>query len=330
MRRRDFCWTPALAALKSCRRKDRGVTRTVHTGVLNFPGMSPFFLALERGHFRSAGLDAQPQFVNSTAQATALLAAGRLDAAITTVSPALFNAVARGAPVRVVLGRDRITPSCGDAGVLYARTASFPRGTSDIRQWNRKRICTGLRMGLGEFLLDTILSGAGLDPRQTPRPDLNSGQAAAALVSGGIDAMLNGNNLPLDFSSHREIVLEDAGAKALTNLQISHILFGEGLVRGDVRMGAAFLSAYLRGLREYLAGATPQFLRDFVAANGRDPSVIAQCRAYSTPDGSVDVQSIRSIADWAVARGYSAPGARAEDVVDTRFWELAHREGIAE
>ena len=290
--------------------------------------MSPFFLALERGYFRGVGLDARPQVVNNSAEAATLLAVGRLDAAFTTVSPALMNAVARGSEVRVVLGRDIVTPVCGDAGALYARKSAFPEGVSDIRRWNGKRIWAGPRMGTGEFMLDLILRRAGLDPMRTPHVSLALAEATAALISGGIDAMLNGNNLPLNLHSHLGIVRETAGSHLLSNLQISHVLFGPGLLKGNIAAGVSFLACYLRAFREYQAGATPQFLRDLVAIQGRDPAVLSYCRNYSVPDGKVDMGSIDLYVDWAVERGYVQQGFKDGTLVDGRFAETAYKESM--
>lgn len=325
MRRRDLLWTPAVAALAGCSRKESGALRPLQVGVSNHSGMSSFYLALERGYFRAAGLDAKPQVVIKTSEAVALLAAGRLDAALMAVLPPVFNVISRGADVRIVLGRDSVNPNCGDAGAIYARRSAFPNGTSDPRQWGGKKFWNGFRAGLGEYLLDAMLSSAGLDPKQTPRVELDVTEAVAALSSGAIDAMINSNNLPMNFGVRPGIVREDAGAKVVAGLQITHIVFGSGLVREDPAVGGAFLACCLRGLREFQAGATPQFLRDLVATQGRDAGVITACRDYSTPDGSIDMKSIRSLIEWSVARGYTPAAPPFEKCVDTRFWEIARK-----
>jgi NitT/TauT family transport system substrate-binding protein len=314
--------------LLSCARKRPQGLRPFTAGVMQVPGTSPLYLALERGYFRDAGLDVQPQILNSNSQMVTLLAAGRLDAAFIFASPAMFNAAARGSKVRAVLGREFVNPSCGDAARLYARKAAFPQGTADIRLWEGRRIVSGSRSGLGEFMLDSVLRSAGLDPAKTPNTGVSHTEGAAALVSGTVDALLNGTNIPYDFSSHPEIVHEESPAKAIAGLQMSHILFGPSLTAGDIRPGAAFVASYLRGLREFLAGATPQYLKDFVKSDGRDPRVLGQCRAYSAADGRLDMKSIQSMLDWAIARGYTPAGTRLEGVVDTRFLEIAHKEAM--
>ena len=325
MRRRDLALAAA-AALTSCARRPAAARRTISAGVMLAPGTSPLYLALERGYFRDAGLDVQPQMLNSGSQMVTLLAAGRLDAAFIFVAPAMFNAAARGARVRAVLGREFVNPECGDAARLYARTAAFPQGTSDIRLWSGKRIVSGTRAGMGEFVLDSVLSSQGVDPRRTPNPGVSLAEAAAALASGKIDGLLNGTNVNYDFASHPEIVREQAGARAVARLQLSQILFGSGMVAGDVAVGGVFLACYLRGVREFLAGETPQYLKDFIRTNGREAGALHECRSYIAPDGAIDTRSVQAMLDWAILRGYTPPGLSLQTVVDTRFLDIAHKE----
>ena len=326
MQRRSFCMA-ALGATLPWRGELRAAgLKTIQVGLSNFPGMSPFYVALERGYFRNAGIDAQPQMLGRNMEIVALLAAGRLDAAINPVGPSLFNVASRGSEVRVVLGRERVTLSCGVCGSLYARKAAFPKGTSSIQEWSGKNIWAGQGAGLGEFLLDTILSRSHVDPKRVQRPRLNQAQAAAALVSGAIDGMLQANNGPLEFPPEAGIVREEAGMKIIAGLQTSHILFGAGLIHGDVTIGSKFLAAYLRGVADFEAGVTPQFLKDMAQSQGNSQTILTQCRRYSTPNGSIDRASIALARDWAVGRGYTEATVTVDSVVDERFLELAKRE----
>ena len=323
MRRRDLLWSASAAALASCARKKAGSRREVRFAIRPFPNMSVFYLALEKGYFRDAGFDVRADVAGNPQLVASLLASGKVDAACTFDSPALFNLAGRGASLRIVLGREVVGLSCGDAGAVYMRRKSFPKGTSDIRLWAGKRFATVSRVGLGEFFLDSELSAAGLDPSKTPRSSLNHGEMVAALVSGSVDAAINSGNVPYNFGSHSEITRENAGMQALAGLQFSHIWFGKGLLEGDPNAGAALLAAYLKAGRDFLAGATPQFLIDYAAANNMDPTVIHGCRNTFTQNGEVDRKSVQRIVRWSIARGYTPAGASADPLIDTRYWELA-------
>jgi NitT/TauT family transport system substrate-binding protein len=329
MRRRDLLFGAAGLAAAGLHTADaaKAGLPAIEVGVANYAGVSPFYMALERGYFRQAGLDVR---LNIEAHTAPLVAAGRLDAAITSVTPALFNAVAHGTDIRIVMGRDRVTPGCGSSGVLWARRAAFPNGTGDIRQWIGKRISRGRSVGADEFLFDTIMSRSGIDPGQVPWPQLNTAQAVAALIAGSIDGMMRTENAALDHMAENGIVREEAGRKIVANLQYSYIIFGPGLLTRDVSVGSRFLACCLRGVRDFEAGVTPQFLRDLAATEGGAQSVIRECRGYAAPGGAIDRESVRLARDWSVARGYSQPGVSVDSVIDDRFLGPAQKEaGIA-
>lgn len=328
MRRRDFVWPATLAALTSCVKKPASGLTSIEFGVQPYPNAAIIYLALERGYFRDAGFDVHLRVVTGASNISAAVVEGRLDAGTYSSSPGLFNAVARGARVRLVLGREIVNASCGDAAAIYARKKAFPKGTSDIRQWDGKRFATiGSRAGMDSFFLDTMLARAGLDPAKTPRFTLNHAQAVAAMIAGSMDAMVNGSPLPVAVD-RAEIVRELAGARAIEPLQYSFICFGSRLLDAGTSIGARLLAAYLRAGKDFLAGATPQYLKDYVASNGLDESVLKGCRATFSLDGTIDMKSLKTAVDWGIARGFTDAGVSAEALVDRRFLELAHREAV--
>jgi hypothetical protein len=326
VRRRDLFLAAGAATFVSCGKKRPTGFQAIDVGVTNYPAISPFYVALERGYFREAGIDARPQMVARTGDIMALLAAGRLDAALGAIGPPIFNVAARGSDVRMVLGREMVKLNCGAAGALYARRSAFPQGTSDIRLWSGKTISTGLGAGIGDFLLDTALSRSGMEPKQVSRSPMNLYQASAALVSGSIDGILNPVNAPIDFGSSAGIVREDAARSLLANMQLSHILFGPGMLKRELSLGSRFLACYLCGVKDFEAGVTPQFLKDFAATQGGAQGVLKQCRTFSTPGGAIDRASIGLAGDWAASRGYAPAGVSVDSVVDERYLGPAQKE----
>ncbi len=324
MRRRDLLAPAVLALGAACAKKAPKSARTVRVGVTNYASMSPLYVAMERGFDREAGIVFQPMPITRPGDAVALLASNGLDAALTFLTAPVMNAAAKGTEVRAVLVREIIHPSCGDAGNLYLRAKSVTGDPSDARQWIGKKIWCGQGASLAEYLLDTAIERAGLNAAEVPRPPLNFTQAAAALTSGAIDGILSAGNLAVDFSQHREILRVDAIRKQFIGLQISHIVFGPSLVKGDVALGGAVLSSFLRGVREFQAGATPKFLADLVAAQGK---LTDECRSYFSAGGAIDLKGLQPQVDWAIRRGYVPAGVTAEMLVDSRFLEAARRRG---
>src|ERR1700719_4301915 len=88
--------------------------------------MAPFELARESVYFKDAGLDLELQSIDDGNQTVALLAGGNLDVAFAALSASMFNAVVKGAGVKVVAGRRRLVPGCSDSGTLYGNRETFP------------------------------------------------------------------------------------------------------------------------------------------------------------------------------------------------------------
>ncbi len=109
-------------------------------------------------------------------------------------------------------------------------------------------------------------------------------------------------------------------SSVLPNFQYSFIVFGSRLLDGDVRTGALFLRAYLRGANDFLAGKTPAFLYDFAKAGDLDPQLVrAACRDSFEHDGSIHLNDLQTGIDWAVLHGYIPRPMTAQSLVDTRF-----------
>jgi hypothetical protein len=92
----------------------------------------------------------------------------------------------------------------------------------------------------------------------------------------------------------------------------------------DTELGADFLRTYFRGTREYLAGATPVFLENWVRDNGMDRDlVIKGCRDTFVPDGSISLADLQKYLDWLAERSYIQP-LKAEALADSRWLDRAH------
>jgi NitT/TauT family transport system substrate-binding protein len=308
------------------RRAGRMPPGTVRVAVAPFLTMSSFYLARELGFFSSYGLDLEVRELPVTMQRIPLLAGGEIDVAFSTLSPAFINAVARGASVKIVAGREIASVDCGDIGALYANRKAFSDGLTNLALLRGKRISIVRKAGIGEFWLEAILDSAGLRSDEVQIVELGKAEGMAALLGGAIDGRLF-----LDFEKDPaalspEVVRVIGLAKVIPNFQVSHVVFGGRLLNADVSVGARFLAAYLRGAQEFLRGRTPRFMEEYARANGLDPKRTREaCRNTFTPDGSIDFRSLQKFIDWAVRKGYCPQPLDAAQLVDSRFLEAARR-----
>lgn len=323
--RRTF-FLPAAAAVASCTRAP-GPLRKIGVSVGPFHTMSPLYLAHERGYFREAGFDVQLRPTRNAAEALPLVAKGDLDAGFFSLTPASINIMDRGAKVRIAAAREFLS-TCAETGMIYQRRDRFPAGGATAEAWRGKRVALATRTSTTDFVLDAWRKHLGLEHDQLERRYLDRAAGLAALFSGGVDAMLNSFSLPIN-AGEKQSLLEknDASIRALDGLQYSFIFFSGSFVDAPAELGAAFLAAWFRGCREYLGGATPQFLHRWIEENHMDaPTVLNACRRSLVEDGAVRLADVRRQVEWYVERGYTETmPAKLETMYDPRWVELARR-----
>jgi NitT/TauT family transport system substrate-binding protein len=321
--------------LGSCSRSGRSLSSAAKVRVSARPHlyMAPFFLASESGYFTRAGLDLELKSVEDGYQTIALLAGGELDVAFTSLTGSLINSVARGAAVRVVAGKCRLVPDCSQSGTLYGRRSTFPQGLANLadlkRELRGKRITLNSKASIAEFYLDMLLEKIGLAAGDVQIVMARFSEALAAVMGGKADAFLAPEEFgAMPVSASGQLVRGLGMSEVIRGFQYSHILFGQRLLNSDPDIGARFLGAQLQGTRDFTKGKTPKFMSEFARSNGFDAERAQNaCRDNEAPDGAIDFESIRLMADWSARKGYSAEPVSAERIVDTRFLDRLHKEG---
>jgi NitT/TauT family transport system substrate-binding protein len=233
------------------------------------------------------------------------------------LTPAVINAARKGAPVRLVAGREIAATSCGNVGTLYANAQRFPGGSFSLRQLKGKRVSIESIGTVSEFFLDTLLSTVGMTASDVETVVLKTEQGAAALMQGRIDALLS-SHLERSLDTVSGAVIKGMSvADVLPGFQYSFVLFGARLGRQDRETGIRFLTAYLKGAKAFLEGKTPQFLFQIARATRLDPEKVARdCRSTFESSGGIDQRSIDLFLDWLVRKGYIEDSIQTNDFVD--------------
>lgn len=325
MRRRRFLPCLMGTALAGCGRKSRS-PRKLRVGIFPRFTVAPVYLADELGFFREAGLEVGFRQVSEPIQVLPALAGGDLEASFSGFSPGFFNAVLKGARLRIVASRDVAVPGCSTGGAIFGNRRAFPQGLRDLHSLRGKRVAIPGPTTLPAFYLDQLLESAGMSAGDVAVVSIRYPEAAAALIAGKIDALAAAMlDKDLDLVS-ANVVRSVTLAEVLPNYQHSFVFFGSALLDGDPEVGANFLWAYLRGVREYRAGKTPRALEQLALAAHTSPAAArAACRENISPDGLVDRASVQRFLDWAVKKGFVSSAVNASQFIDTRFVEEALR-----
>jgi NitT/TauT family transport system substrate-binding protein len=140
-----------------------------------------YYVAEGKGYFKKMGLDVQPRMYIDGAAAVPSLISGELDISFMTASAALFNSIARGAPIVFILDRGDNKAGRGYT-VMNVRQELYDGGVksgADFAKLKGKRIGLGATGSINQYLFARALQNAGLDPRtdvqwltNIPQPDL--------------------------------------------------------------------------------------------------------------------------------------------------------------
>ncbi|HLG95228.1 MAG TPA: ABC transporter substrate-binding protein [Bryobacteraceae bacterium] len=312
-----------------CRRARTGELTVAFTPRITAAGL---YLAEEQGFFRQAGLKVRRVTQRRSDYLVPLLVDGKIDVGFVQVTPTLLNAVAAGARIRLVAGRDVASRSCGSIGTLYGMRKNFPNGFGDLRVLKGRRVAVSRTTNLEGFCLDADLASAGLDMHDIQVVEMDQAQAVAALVEARIDATVCNflESRPEGLSP--EIVRGPGMADLFSGMQYNFVAFGPSLLDGDPSPGVAFLTAFYRGVRAFASGHYSTALLDILKNDlGMDPQLALQsCRSGSVLDGSIDRPSIQRVMDWAVRKGFCSKPLAISSIVDTRFVDIMNRKSEGE
>lgn len=233
----------APAALAAC---SGGVKHARHVRIAYVPVLAaaPIMVAADRGYLAEAGIEAELVTIATAQDAIALLARGRLDAAIGGLSAAFFNAVHRGFNVKVA-GNITYIPTRGHPTALLVRTDLYEGGLRDARDLRGQRV--GVIGGLGTS--SSYYLGVMMQPLTFSDIDvvpLNGGDQGVALARKSIAAAFAWN--PFTQAFERKGLAKIAGLPK-GDSSTSGLLFGERLV-ADAGLGRAVFGAVDRAVRE--------------------------------------------------------------------------------
>jgi NitT/TauT family transport system substrate-binding protein len=154
-----------------------GAEAAVRVGVSDWTGWVAWYVAQDQGYFRKYGADVKLVWFANYSDSISALSTGQLDANSQTWSDTL-GPLAKGLPLKVVLVNDN---SAGNDALLVGpriRTFAELRGHKVALE----------QYSISHFVLYTALARNGLKPNDVTVVNLAAGDAAAAFMSGGVDA----------------------------------------------------------------------------------------------------------------------------------------------
>ena len=284
----------------------------------------PFFLAVDRGYFRDAGLDVQVQkFATSSTAQMPLLARGDVDLMPAALGPPFFNQFSEGFNVKLIASASSSHEGWNDTTWLVVRQDLWDAGTirkpADLRGKTIDGVAPGSPI---DFLALTTIANAGLTDA-----DVHYGNKFRDAPSW-LTAL---RNKAVDVQGVPEPVATQMEAEKLGHKWIglssqapwfreSFVAVSAGFARNHPKELVSFMRAYLRAARDVNATNgkwTPELVATLVKWTQLPEDVIRRIPgpAYAG-DGRIDTASVARQQEFWHAKGLVPNPAPVESFVD--------------
>ena len=299
---------------------------TIVQGTLRVLGEAGLFLALERGYFDEEGLQLELVDVTGTDQLLLALSNGQLTASTAPVSAAIFNAVGRGIPVKIVapLGTNRPGAS---ANFLMVRAGLVESGQiAELRDIAGHMLAKAGSGTVADYGAAVIVERAGLPPDAVGLVEMRDDDAITALRNAAVDLAFVTEPLATVTEDLRIAVKWKSIGDLLPGLQPGCILFGPDLLASRPEVGRRWMRAYLRGVRDYDAAMGRPSGRQEVGAILARHTPVRDLRLYNRmgfvsldPGGRVDEALLSEQLAWYREQGLVTTPVDLQQILEPRF-----------
>jgi NitT/TauT family transport system substrate-binding protein len=270
-----------------------------------------FYVARDKGYFKKLGLDIETKLFPDGAFAVPSLISGEIDMTFMTPAASLFNSVAKGAPLVVILDRGNnrtgyaytvmnVSQKMADAGVT---------SLADLAKLKGKRIGVNALGSINHFNAATALIKAGLDPTKDVQWVMNVPQPDMMKMLG--QDQLDATDLAYQFGffaqNNKWGPIIATGDQISADEQIGTIAVRKDYLAKNRDVVVRFAMAYLQAAKEFNAAARdPDHHPDVVEILAKNTALnkpelvkaIAPNWSYVAEDGLPLVDSIMAMQDF--------------------------------
>jgi NitT/TauT family transport system substrate-binding protein len=298
--------TVMLAVCDDARAADR-----VRVGDGPFITGGAFYVAREKGYFQKVGIEIETKTFMDGAMAVPSMVAGELDLALMTANASLFNSIAKGAPIVLILDRGNNKP--GFAYTLVNVTqALYDQGVksmADFAKLKGKRMGVGATGSINQYNLAQALLKVGLDPAKDVQWIVNISQPDLMKMLG--QNQVDATDLAWQFGVFAEQnkwgPIVATGDQMVPGASIASYAARREFIEKNRDVAVRFAMAYLHAAKEFNAAAqAPDKHMDIVEILAKNTALnkpelvkaIAPHWSYVNEDGMPLVDSITEMQDF--------------------------------
>ncbi|MSP98155.1 MAG: hypothetical protein EXR29_13260 [Betaproteobacteria bacterium] len=302
-----------------------GAQTVVRAGALGISADGPVYIAIEKGYFREQGIEVKLENFAGGAQAMAPLSAGQLDVTPSSgITPALFNAFARGLPLRIV-GPNSIDLEGGNVLMVRNDLKGQIQRFSNLKG---SKIAVNTAGSALLYMIGKMLESDGLSIKDVeivymPFPDMgtafqNKAIAAATEVEPFI-TLFQDRGLAYAWKSAADTIRNP-------HFQVAVVIYNSDWAQKNPAAAQGFMTAYLKGSRDFVDAAKGGKIRSEVVdilikhTRVKDKALYDRMRwPHPDPNGVVVKESLRDQQDWHAKDGTVPKKVDIDAIVDDRY-----------
>lgn len=291
--------------------------------VLPLLSNSPYYIAHEEGYFTDE--DIEIEFIHFQRSIDALPAAinGDLDVLSMSIKSGTLNLMAVTDELRIVADKGYLP----DEGCSYMQVLArndHLEGKKDEASVFRGATIMCRPSSTGNYMLINMLEENKLDIADINHIYLPSSAAILPFEQGSIDIIIDGEPWASRIKSSGNAVEYIELGKRFPNFQVGMIVFGPNMYAYDEEVGVRFLTAFLRGVRQYKEGPTERNLEIISKYTEIEVDVLKEaCWTAYSENGEINLETILDFQQWAFDRGEVTQLLTADEIFDGRFVEKA-------
>jgi NitT/TauT family transport system substrate-binding protein len=302
---------------------------TIRVGILTSTTDAPLWIADKYGYFKDEGLTVQFLPFPSGETMIAPLSTGQLDVGGGSAAASLYNAVARGADIRLVADLGSDPPGYGFNQMIIRADLMKSGKYKSIKDLKGMTIATNALGSPSSTQLVKFLAKGGLTRDDVKQIYLPYTQHEVALRNGSLDASSTIEPFATAAIKSGTAMRLAGDDEFYPNQEISVVMYGGAFIRDHRDLGVKFMRAYIRGVRYYndalsngkIAGrnadAVIKLLND---ETKMDPAVLRDIiPTGANPDGKLNIASLRDDLAAFKAWGLIEGNVTADQTVDASF-----------
>jgi ABC-type nitrate/sulfonate/bicarbonate transport system substrate-binding protein len=302
----------------------------VRVGIIGATSDAGFFIADEQGYFKEANISFQPTPFQSGPDMVPPAGSGQIEVATGAPSAGLFNAIARGIPLRIVADK-----GAQRTGFVWSSIAlrkdlldnGTIKGWSDLK--GQKMAVAGLG-NTGQLFLDRALQRGGLTWHDIDLTMLSYADMGAALANKSIYGGVSIEPFRTQWLTNGIGGYLPDDAQIYLDQQSAVVMYGPQFIQNQPDVAKRMMVAYLRGVRDYNDAFVKNKNRDTVIDILARRTSLTDHAIYDRiglpaldPNGKVLSQDLDAQQTWYVDNGYQNSRLDISTVVDSQFAEYA-------